>query len=351
MDRLLPANLPLAANLASFLVAAAGVWFAGTRLCVYADEISDRKRIGKAIMGLVFLAAATSLPEIVTTFAAAIDANPALVLNNLFGGIALQTAILAVADRIAARSPLTFYPRKPTPVIEGCFLVLLLCVLQAVAVVGDRPLVFGIGRGALAVIVLYVVAVAMLRKLYSDDSWVPVRVPEEPEDATVSTWRGHVEQIAWGALMVRTVAAVLAILVCGVVLVRTAQAIADQSGLGSSFIGATLLAGTTSLPELSTTIMAVRLRAYTMAISNIFGSNLIMLALLMPADLLYREGTILSAMDRVATLGIISGIAVTTIYVVGLTVRSSRKVLGMGIDSLLVAIVYVLSAVFFYLVR
>jgi cation:H+ antiporter len=176
-------------------------------------------------------------------------------------------------------------------------------------------------------------------------------VPEEPEDATVSTWRGHVEQIAWGALMVRTVAAVLAILVCGVVLVRTAQAIADQSGLGSSFIGATLLAGTTSLPELSTTIMAVRLRAYTMAISNIFGSNLIMLALLMPADLLYREGTILSAMDRVATLGIISGIAVTTIYVVGLTVRSSRKVLGMGIDSLLVLIVYVLSAVFFYLVR
>lgn len=351
MDRLLPASLPLAANLAIFILAASVVWFAGTRLCVYADEISDRKRIGKAIMGLVFLAASTSLPEIVTTFSAALDANPGLVLNNLFGGIALQTAILAVADRIAANAPLTFYPRKPTPVIEGSFLVLLLCVVQAVVVFGEQPLIFGIGGGAIAVSALYVVMVVMLRKFYSDDSWVPVQVPEEPEDATVSTWRGQVEDVGWTTLMVRTGAAVAAILVGGVALVQSAESIADQSGLGSSFVGATLLAGATSLPELSTTIMAVRLRAYTMAISNIFGSNLIMLALLLPADMLYGEGSILAAVDRVAMLAIIAGIAVTIIYLIGLTVRSSRTILGMGADSLLVAIVYVMTTVSFFLVR
>ena len=60
-------------------------------------------------------------------------------------------------------------------------------------------------------------------------------------------------------------------------------------GAGTRFIGVTLLAGATSLPELTTSITAVRIGAYTMAISNIFGSNLIMLVLVFPADVLFRS--------------------------------------------------------------
>ena len=44
-----------------FLIAGAAVWFSGTRLVVYADEIADRLRIGRALMGFVFLAAAMYL--------------------------------------------------------------------------------------------------------------------------------------------------------------------------------------------------------------------------------------------------------------------------------------------------
>ncbi len=69
-------QLPLFANLLVFGAAAAGVWIAGTRLSIYADEISDRRRIGKALMGLIFLAGATSLPEIVTTITAALGYRP-----------------------------------------------------------------------------------------------------------------------------------------------------------------------------------------------------------------------------------------------------------------------------------
>jgi cation:H+ antiporter len=56
----------------------------------------------------------------------------------------------------------------------------------------------------------------------------------------------------------------------GIALVTSAEAIAGQSGLGASFVGVTVLAAATSLPEISTTFAAVRLGAYTMAISNIF---------------------------------------------------------------------------------
>ncbi|WP_158008127.1 hypothetical protein [Methyloceanibacter superfactus] len=107
------AQLPIAVNLTVFVLAASGVWFAGSRLAIYADAIADRKRIGQAFMGLVFVAAATSLPEMVTTLYGALAGEAELVLGNMFGGITMQTAILALADLSFAAVALTSYPRGP----------------------------------------------------------------------------------------------------------------------------------------------------------------------------------------------------------------------------------------------
>jgi cation:H+ antiporter len=87
-----------------------------------------------------------------------------------------------------------------------------------------------------------------------------------------------------------------------------------------------------------------------MAISNIFGSNLIMLALLLPADVLYRAGPILAAADRTATLAIASGIGVTAIYMIGLVSRSTRQFLRMGVDSLIVLALYAATLIAFRLI-
>ena len=76
-----------------------------------------------------------------------------------------------------------------------------------------------------------------------------------------------------------------------------------------------------------------------------------MLVLLFPADILYRQGPILQAAGQLEILALISGILVTAVYVVGLLVRRKPQVLGMGIDSACVALIYVASLVTFYLVR
>ncbi|MDP7545719.1 MAG: sodium:calcium antiporter, partial [Alphaproteobacteria bacterium] len=88
------------------------------------------------------------------------------------------------------------------------------------------------------------------------------------------------------------------------------------------------------------TIAAVRMGAYTMAISNIFGSNLIMVLLILPADLFYRGGAILDHVDDTARLALVLGIGVTAIYVAGLLIKKKPRFLGLGLDSLLVLIVY-----------
>ncbi|MDH3581800.1 MAG: hypothetical protein OEM91_14385, partial [Hyphomicrobiales bacterium] len=304
-----------------------------------------------AFMGLIFLAAATELPEAVTTITAAVQNEARLLLNNMFGGITLQTAILAVADAAVPAATLTFYPRKTTHALEGTLLMLLLAMLLAVAALGEANLVWNLGLGSVVLATAYIGCIVLLRNYEQDSVWTPVEVPEELEVPLGGRLARDLDVVPLAALMRWSAAMTAVILVCGVALVELAGVVADQTGLGASFIGVTLLAASTSLPELSTTVAAVRIGSFTMAISNIFGSNLIMVALLLPADLFYRQGVLLERIDPLATFALITGIVVTGIYVAGLLLRQKRRLFGMGIDSVVVLALYLASLVVFYQLR
>ena len=77
-----------------------------------------------------------------------------------------------------------------------------------------------------------------------------------------------------------------------------------------------------------------------MAVSNIFGSDSNMVALLLLADLFYRQGPILSAIDPAATFTVAMGIVVTCAYLVGLVERRDQVFLRMGVDSVAVLLFY-----------
>ena len=209
-------TLPLWGNIGLFCIAGIAVWLAGACVASYADEISDRKRIGEAIMGLIFLAGVTELPELVTTITAAIKGNAALVLNNMTGGITLQTAILAVADASAMSAALTFYPRKPIPIIEGCALILLLSVMHGIALLGERPLFLGVGVGSVLLSGFYAVTMVLLKRLSAQDAWSPISVPEERNGATEESWRANLESISSQTLTIQFVRASCVILIFGV---------------------------------------------------------------------------------------------------------------------------------------
>lgn len=342
------AQLPISITLVVFVGAATGVWFAGSRLAIYADAIADRKRIGHAFMGLVFVAAATSLPEMVTTLYGAFVGEAELVLGNMFGGITMQTAILAVADVCFAAAALTSYPRGPGSALEATLLIALLAMLLGLHAVGEFGLPFGVGLGTLFLGFAYVGIVMMLRDYDRKDTWTPVEVPEQAELLLGEMTPRQLDKVAFPRLVFGFALLALAILVCGLVLTSSAAAIAQQTGLNTSFIGVTLLASATSLPEVSTTLAAVRIGAHSMAISNIFGSNLLMIALVLPADLAYGGAPILGAIDQATAFALVSGVLVTAIYLAGLLIRSRRTILGMGLDSALVLVVYALTLVVFY---
>ena len=339
-------SLPL--SLLLFGLSAAVVWFSGARLAYLADTLADRFKLAKSLVGLLLLSLATSLPEVATTLSAALSQSRDLVLNNLFGGVALQTAILAMSD-FWARGPITNYPRKANHALEATLMVLLLAVTLILVRLGEPVVIFGVGLGSVFVALTYAGAIWLLRRYDASSDWVPVDLPD-PEPLPFPAPYGLAETrntaLIWQAL-----AACVAILLFGLLLVLFAQRIAEQSGLGSSFIGVTLLAAATSLPELTTSITAVRIGAYTMAISNIFGSNLIMLVLVFPADMLFREGPILRDASQTVGLALSFGIAVTAIYLIGLIVRRKPKLGTVGLDSILVLLAFLASLVAYYFVR
>lgn len=339
------ASVPIFLNLFGFATCAAMVWFAGARLTRLMDILSDRYNWAKSVTGLLVLSFATSLPEVATTLSAAVQQSRELVLNNLFGGIALQTAILAAAD-FWAKGPITNYPRKANHALEATILVLLLAITLIVIQLGEPVSIVHFGAGSVFVGLAYAGAIWLLRWYDGASDWVPVDLPDADTPIFFASETG--QSASNRSLHVQAIAVCIAILIFGLLIVEFAQSIADQSGLGRSFIGVTLLAGATSLPELTTTITAVRLGAYTMAISNIFGSNLIMLVLVLPADALFLAGPILRNPSSTVQLALGFGIAVTSIYLIGLIVRRKPRFLGAGLDSWLVLFVFIGSLVAYY---
>jgi|GEM_PF-4568506 len=165
-------------NLAVFLFAAAIIWAAGSRLAIYADIIADRSGLGHALVGLVLLAGATSLPEIGRTISAAAIGSTALVVDSLFGGIVLQTAILGLADFSVAQQVLTFFAPSSVLLLEGALVILLLSLALSGIAAGELFSFFNVGVWSFVLMGVYVLALYLLQA-HEGRGWVPIAVPEE----------------------------------------------------------------------------------------------------------------------------------------------------------------------------
>jgi len=336
-------TLPVWGNAAILTVGGLGVWLCGTKLAKLADGISARTGLSRVLAGALLLGVATSLPEIATTVTASLLGNAPLAMNNLFGGVAMQLAVLAVIDFwFVRRGPLTFFSPDPVLLLGGVLLILQIAVSIAAISVGDITVFAHVGIWPILLAIVYVASLYFMNGFADRDTWTPARAPEREESGEVENEPVPSDAPERSALVLYGLFAAncLGVLVGGWAVSASADALSQQTGIGSGFIGATLVAVTTSLPEISTTAGAVRLGAYTMAISNIFGTNCLEVALLLPSDLAYRAGPVVNAVDSSAVLMASVGIVMTTLYLWGLLERRDQSVLRMGIDSWGVLLTY-----------
>jgi cation:H+ antiporter len=81
-----------------YLVSVGAIFLAAPRLCTSAESLAELGGFGQTFFGTVFIAAVTSLPEMVTTFAAIRLGSIDMALGNIFGSNAFNMVILAMAD-------------------------------------------------------------------------------------------------------------------------------------------------------------------------------------------------------------------------------------------------------------
>lgn len=336
-------DFPLWLNLVLFGAGAAVIWLAGTRLSRYADAIAERTGVGKAFIGALLLGGITSLPEGAATVTASALGSAPLAVNNIFGGVAMQVAILAVADAVVPGHALTGRIRKPSVLLQGALLVLVLTLAAAGIALGETP-ILGVGAWSTAILGTSVFAFYLIHQHRSRETWEPEAPPadrvKEEDRAEEGEADNSAQELSTPRLVLYTAAAALAILVAGYGIARSGDALAVQTGLGESFVGLLFLAVATSLPEVSTTISAARMGQFAMAFSNIFGANILDTSVLFLADLAFPGGPVLGEVGTFSLVGALLGILVTAVYLVGLLERRKRVVLGMGMDSLVVLILY-----------
>ena len=111
--------------------------------------------------------------------------------------------------------------------------------------------------------------------------------------------------------------------------------------MAETFVGATLLAVATSLPELVASVAAVRLGAYDLAVGNLFGSNAFNATVVLFADAAYRPGPILAAVGADQLVVGLGALLLMAIAVGGIVHGAKTRFERGEPDALLLLAVYV----------
>ncbi len=285
-------DLPLLATSAIFIAAGAVVVGAGIVLAKAGDQIAERTGLGGLFVGMLLLAGATSLPEVATDVSASLAGSPDIAVGDLFGSSMANMAILAIIDLLHRGRV------WPSVGLGHARLATIAISLTAIAILGiAAPTGIAIGWIGIEPIIIVLGYIAGARWMRRSPLRAWQRAGEPGEIIAPTGWGDEDERRPIRAQVARFAAASAVVLVAAPVLALSGQAIAAQTGVGETFVGALLVAIATSLPELVASITAVRIGAYDLAVGNLFGSNAFNMVALLAADAAYLPGPILAAVD------------------------------------------------------
>jgi cation:H+ antiporter len=199
----------------------------------------------------------------------------------------------------------------------------------------------GVGLGSLILFLLYLLGMRLVFRQEDMD-----RRRREQEAVVEGAIAGHdavSRRTGLRRAIIGFVLGALALLVAAPFLAWSAERIADETGTTATFVGSSLVAITTSLPELVVAIAAVRLGAFDLAVGNLFGSNAFNMAAFLFADIAYRGGGLLDHVSGTHALTALWSILMMNIGLMGIIYRAEKRFMLIEPDSLLMIVSYVVG--------
>lgn len=323
-----------------FLISAAVIVFAGSFLVKFADQIAEITKLGRLLVGSLFLAAATSLPELFVDISAVKNNMPDLAVGDLFGSSLFNLLILAVGD-LMHRGDSNVFSRKSAAHALSASMSITITATAGISIFLAPKLTgysFGsVGIGSVAIVVVYLVCVRMVffdQKISMAKS--EKHIVKNPQNLSLTR-----------ALLGYFVAAAM-IVVAAPYLAEAAGKIAELTGLGKTFVGTTLVALCTSLPELVSTVAAIRMGSFELAMGNIFGSNAFNMLIMVPLDF-FHNGPILASVSRMHVFTCLAIMLITSVAVMGQLYQVENRKRFIEPDAFLVITLVLLSLFILYL--
>ncbi|MFP5387229.1 MAG: sodium:calcium antiporter, partial [Bacteriovoracia bacterium] len=222
-----------------FSVSALFIFGAATFLVKFADQIADATKLGRLLVGSLFLAAATSLPELLVDINAVKDGFPDIGVGNVFGSCLFNLFILAIGD-IFHKGSHTIFSRESAAHALSAAMSIMITSIAGIAIFLAPYLqsysTGPVGLGTMAIVIFYIFGT---RLIFFDQriSMTKTTVTTVENPGKVSIQRAFT-----GYFISATV-----ILAAAPFLAEAAGEIAEKSGLGGTFVGTTLVSLATTL--------------------------------------------------------------------------------------------------------
>ena len=229
-----------------------------------ASWIAEASGIPKFIIGATIVSFATTLPEMLVSVFAALEGSADIAVGNAVGSVTANVGLIMCLSLVCMECAMS---RKQFGV-KAC--LLLAAVLVLFAFTRDGQL--SIGE---SVFILLIFAGFIVESLIAARREQGTEVAEDAERPAVNG-----KTIAVN--IVKFVVGAAAIVLGAQLLIDNGSAIASLLGVPDAIVAATMIAIGTSLPELVTTLTAIRKKQSSLSVGNIIGANIMDLTLIMP---------------------------------------------------------------------
>jgi cation:H+ antiporter len=322
--------------LLAFILVAGIIGLFGIKMTKTARELAYSTGLGEALVGALFIGASTSLSGITTSVTAAAGGYAQMAVSNGLGGIAAQTAFLALADIAYRRANLEHAAASAENLFMTAF-VLTLLGIHAVALSVPDVSFFAIHPATLVLITVYVFGVHLLTKTHDTPMWIPKRTKDTSKETAKRKPKRRDVQKLW--LQFTFYASIVAL--AGWSLALLAIPLGDKTGLSHGVVGGVFTAVSTSIPELVVAITAVRMGSLNLAVGDIVGGNAFDTLFIAASDIAYREGPIYAAISSDEQFWLANSILMSGVLLMGLIYRQRYGPGNIGLESVILLSLYV----------
>ncbi len=336
-------------NIIVFLILAIFIIIVGKKLSIYGDALGDLMGIEKSWIGVVLLAGVTSLPEMVTSISATLMGNPDMAASNIFGSNMFNIFVVFIIDIFVLKS-VSLSSKASDSNFVGGFWSIILTILFLLGFLFSSEGIFNMSLFSLLILGTYFLAMKCIY-LYEHQNNNELSKNSEKETTTF-------HRVEEGGITL--VEAKKGFLICSLFVVALGTGlsfIGDRIAvtpilgieLGQSFVGLILIALATSLPELTISIGAIRLKSYDMAVGNLIGSNIFNVMIIFVVDLLSGKkiGSLYSNLGEFHIIAALFSLLMLVVFMLGIMFKKSKK----RYDSYIIGVLYILAMYILYIKR